>query len=409
MVKILDFLAARTDRLRVSEVRDLLRWITEDVISFGGGLPDPSTFPTEEEIREIFEFIQSVKSKAFQYGLTEGLLELREEIVRFSRNIGVKTDVNRILITTGSQQALEILARIFINQRDVIVVELPTYVAAIQAFSLYRPHYIGIPMDYDGLRTDLLEEELKNLKKKGIRPKFLYTIPTCQNPAGLSMSNERRKHLLELASQYDFFIVEDDPYSYILFEPIQFKRLKAMDSEGRVIYVSTFSKIFAPGLRVGWVIANEDIIKYMGLAKQGMDLCTSPFAQYVVLYALKSGIIEKRLPIISRLYKRKRDLMLEELENHLSDYAEWTKPVGGMFIFMWLPKQVDTKRMLLKAIKKYKIAYVPGRSFFVDGSGWNTMRLNFTYPSEEQIREGVKRLTMAIKDELKEIGVEQRV
>ena len=188
-----------------------------------------------------------------------------------------------------------------------------------------------------------------------------------------------------------------------------FFAVKAIDSEGRVIYVSTFSKIFAPGLRVGWVIANEDIIKYMGLAKQGMDLCTSPFAQYVALYALKSGIIEKRLPIISRLYKRKRDLMLKELENHLSDYAEWTKPVGGMFIFMWLPKQVDTKRMLLKAIKKYKIAYVPGRSFFVDGSGWNTMRLNFTYPSEEQIREGVKRLTIAIKDELKEIGVEQRV
>jgi len=403
LVEILDFLAARTDRLRVSEVRDLLRWITADVISFGGGLPDPTTFPTDKEIQGIFEFVQSVRSKAFQYGLTEGVPELREEIVNFSKKNGIRADIDQVLITTGSQQALEILARIFINQRDVIVVELPTYVAAIQAFSLYRPNYIGIPMDEDGLRTDLLEEELKNLKKKGIQPKFLYTIPTCQNPAGLSMSIDRRRHLLELASQFDFFIVEDDPYSHILFEPIQFKRLKTMDHEGRVIYISTFSKIFAPGLRVGWVIADKDIIRYMSLAKQGMDLCTSPFSQYVALYALRSGIIERKLPMISKLYKRKRDLMLKELETHLQDYAKWTKPIGGMFIFVWLLKQIDTKRMLLKAIKKYKIAYVPGRSFFVDGTGWNTMRLNFTYPSEEQIEEGVRRLARAIKDELKEL------
>jgi len=387
--------------MRASEIRELLKWATEPgVISFGGGMPDPRYFPYND-IREITDYIIREKGdKAFQYTKTEGVDELKEEILKFMTKRGTKVDnINQILVTSGSQQALEILGRIFMDPGDLVVVELPTYLAAIQAFRVYEPIFIGIPMDDNGMRTDILEEKLKKIYSEGKSVKLVYTVPTCQNPAGITMSNDRRKHLLELASKYDFLIIEDDPYSYFLFKKIDFRSIKSMDTEGRVIYLSTFSKILIPGLRLGWSVASEEIITKMALAKQAIDLCSPAFCQYIAAEALKRGVVDKQIPIIKKVYKNKRDLMLEALEKYFPEGCRWTRPVGGMFIFAYLPEKIDTSLMLEKA-KQKKVAYVPGRSFFVDGSGWNTMRLNFTFVNEEEIEEGIRRLAELIKEEL---------
>jgi 2-aminoadipate transaminase len=217
------------------------------------------------------------------------------------------------------------------------------------------------------------------------------------------MSMDRRRHLLELASKYDFIIVEDDPYSQIMFKEVNFKRLKSLDTEGRVVYVSTFSKIYAPGVRVGWIIADRSILNYYELVKQLMDLCTSSLAQYFVLHALREGIIEKKLPFIRERYKKKCVLMKNLLHQNMPEGSRWSEPVGGMFIFGWLNGRINTKKILLDVIQKYNDLYVPGTSFFVDGSGLNTMRLNFSYSSEELIEIGIKRLSEAIKAEMKRL------
>jgi len=396
--RLIESLAARTDRMRSSEIRDILKSITEDVITFAGGMPDPNTFPSDEELNEIFEFIRSVKSKAFQYGITEGLPELREALAKFMSKFGIKASWEEIIVTSGSQQAIEITGRIFIDQRNIIVVELPTYLAAVQAYNIYKPIYVGVPMDDEGMKTDILEEELKRQINLGRKPKLIYTIPTCQNPTGISMSMDRRKHLLEIASKYDLYIVEDDPYGYITFTDKEYRRLKAMDSEGRVIYISTFSKIFAPGIRVGWAVAAKEVIKYMGLAKQALDICGAYLSHYIAYYAINSGMIERRIPMIKRTYKEKRDVMLKALEDYMPPNIEWTRPIGGMFIFLWLPEFINTKTLLFRTLYHYKVAYVPGRSFFVDGSGWNTIRLSFSYPPKDKITEGIRRLSLAIKE-----------
>jgi len=400
-INLSKFLSKRTRFMRASEIRELLKWATEPgVISFGGGMPDPRYFPYDD-IREITDYVIREKGdKAFQYTKTEGVDELKEEILKFMSRRGTKVDnINQILVTSGSQQALEILARIFMDPGDLVVVELPTYLAAIQAFRVYKPTFIGIPMDDNGMRTDILEEKLKKIYSEGKSIKLVYTVPTCQNPAGITMSNDRRKHLLELASKYDFLIIEDDPYSYFLFEDIDYRSIKSMDTEGRVIYLSTFSKILIPGLRLGWAAASEEIIAKMALAKQAIDLCSPAFCQYIAAEALKRGVVDKQLPILKKVYKHKRDLMLEALEKYFPEGCRWTRPVGGMFIFVYLPEKIDTTKMLEKA-KEKKVAYVPGRSFFVDGSGWNTMRLNFTFVVEDKIEEGVRRLASIIKEEL---------
>lgn len=398
MAKFIELLAARTDRMRTSEIRDLLKAITKDVISFAGGMPDPRTFPNDDELKMIFEFLSQVRNKAFQYGLTEGLPELKEALSKFMRNINIKCSPEEIIITNGSQQAIDIIGRIFVNQRDIVAVELPTYLAAIQAFNIYRPHYLGIPMDHDGMITEILEDELKSQIRLGRKPKLIYTIPTCQNPTGISMSLDRRKHLLELASQYDLYVIEDDPYGHIIFDDdVTVRRLKSMDSEGRVLYVSTFSKIFSPGIRLGWIIADKEVIKFMVLAKQALDLCSPYLTQYIAYFALEHRLIQNKIPFLKKLYKEKRDAMIKSLDLYMPTEATWTRPIGGMFIFVWLPEYINTKILLYDVLTKYKVAYVPGRSFFVDGSGWNTMRLSFSYPPINKIEEGIKRLATAIK------------
>jgi len=392
----------KTKFMRESEIRALLKWISQgNIISFGGGMPDPKNIPKKELAEITYNLLLNRGEKILQYSGTKGTLELREELLKFMGKHGIKFESpENIIITTGSQQGLDLLGRIFIDPGDTVIVEIPTYLAAINAFQMYECKFIGVPVDDEGMRTDILEEKVKEAEGKGERIKFIYTIPTCQNPSGVSMSIDRRKHLLEIASKYDLLVVEDDPYSYFLYEPVEFKYLKSMDREGRVLFMSTFSKILAPGLRVGWLAGDREAIEKFCLAKQSMDLCTSQLNQFIASEALRTGLIERQLPKIREIYREKRNTMLKSLETYMPEGCRWARPIGGMFIFVWAPENVDTKKMLKRCLEKYRVAYVPGRSFHVDGSGGNAMRLNFTYPSKEEIVEGVKRLSKAIREEI---------
>jgi 2-aminoadipate transaminase len=400
-MKVSDLLASRTQYMTASEVRELFKWITADVISFGGGLPDPSTFPVEDISKIVSYVLEAHPHRALQYGPTEGVAELRQEIAKFCESYaGIKAGPENVMITVGSQEALELLGRVFIDPGDVVITENPTYIAALQAWRVYQPRLVGVPMDEHGMVVEALEETVKRLRAEGARIKFIYTIPTAQNPSGLTMTQDRRKYLLEVAERYDLLVVEDDPYSYFLFEPIQVSPIKALDKSDRVVYLSTASKIFAPGLRLGWVIANEDILRWFSLAKQALNLTTSNFAQYILLEGLRRNVILKNLPRVRELYKRKRDAMLAALETYMPPGVSWTRPSGGMFIWATVPPHIDTKELLKVAVTQYKVAFVPGHNFFVDQSVKNAMRLNFTYPTFEQIDEGIRRLAMAIKSAL---------
>jgi 2-aminoadipate aminotransferase apoenzyme (EC 2.6.1.39) len=277
-MKIGDLLSSRTKFMTASEIRELLRWATADVISFGGGMPDPSTFPVEDIAKIVSYVLEAYPHRALQYGSTEGVVELRQEIAKFSESYaGIKARPENIIVTVGSQEALELLGRVFIDPGDVVITENPTYMAALQAWRVYQPKLVGVPMDEHGMVVETLEEIVKRLRAEGARIKFVYTIPTAQNPSGLTMTQDRRKYLLEVAERYDLLVVEDDPYSYFLFEPIQVSPIKALDKSDRVIYLSTASKIFAPGFRLGWVIANEEVVSWFNLAKQALNLNTSKF------------------------------------------------------------------------------------------------------------------------------------
>jgi 2-aminoadipate transaminase len=397
-VKVGDLLASRTQYMTASEVRELLRWATADVISFGGGMPDPSTFPVEDIAKIVSYVLEAYPHRALQYGSTEGVAELRQEIAKFSESYaGIKAKPENVMVTVGSQEALELLGRVFIDPGDVVITENPTYIAALQAWRVYQPRLVGVPMDEHGMVVEVLEETVKRLRAEGARIKFVYTIPTAQNPSGLTMTQDRRKYLLEVAERYDLLVVEDDPYSYFLFEPIQVSPIKALDKSDRVIYLSTASKIFAPGFRLGWVIADEEVVRWFNLAKQALNLNTSNFVQYIFLEGLRRNVVLKNLPRVRELYKRKRDAMLAALETYMPPGVSWTRPSGGMFIWATVPPHIDTRELLKVTVSQYKVAFIPGHGFFVDQSVKNAMRLNFTYPTFEQINEGIRRLAMAIK------------
>jgi len=399
-VDIGKFASSRTKFMRASEIRELLKWITGDVISLGGGMPDPSVFPVPEIKDIVNDVLSEMAHKALQYGSTEGVYELRSEIAKFVGADGIKATPENVIVTTGSQEALELIARVFLDSGDVVITENPTYLAALQAFRVYNPRIVGVPMDEHGMKTEVLDELIKKLIDGGNRVKLIYTVPTCQNPTGITMSLERRKHLVEIAERYDILIVEDNPYSYFMFEEIPYRHLKALDRDGRVIYVSTASKILAPGLRIGWAVAEEEIVRMLALAKQAIDLHSPTFSQYILLEALRRNVVVKHLPRIRDLYRRKRDVMLKALETYMPQGTSWSKPIGGMFVWLIAPEKIDMGALLLEAIRKYKVAYVPGRSFHVDDSGSNTARLNFTYPTFEQIDLAIARLAALIRENL---------
>ncbi len=397
------FLAERTKLFKASEIRELLK-LTEgrEIISFAGGLPDPETFPREELAEVAREVILERGREALQYSPTPGVTEFRRVLKDFLRGNGVAVNPDDdVIITTGSQEALYLIGKIFIDPGDVVFVEAPTYLAALNAFRQFGARFMSAPVDEDGMKTDVLEERVKEAEREGLRLKMIYTIPTSQNPSGVTMSMERRKHLLEIAEAHDLIVVEDDPYSFFTFEEVDVKPLKTLDKSGRVIYLGTLSKILSPGLRIGWALAENWVVTSMELAKQSVDLHSSTLSQYIAMEAIRRGLVDKTVEKARKIYRVKRDAMLESLEDYFPQGCSWTKPVGGLFIFAYLPEGIDTKAMLPEALER-GVAYVPGASFFAEGGGENTMRLNFSYPSVTQIREGIRRLGLLIKEKIGE-------
>lgn len=395
--------AQRTHRMKASAIRELLK-ITEDpqIISFAGGLPAPDVFPTEE-IREACNRVLTDKpALALQYGSTEGYLPLREMIARHASRSGVQIRPNNILITSGSQQALDLIGKIFINHGDRLLVESPTYLGALQAWNQYGAEYVTVGTDDDGMVTEDIDAALRT------GPKFIYALPNFQNPMGVTMSLERREKLVEMADRYGVPLVEDDPYGQLRYEGEHIPGVNVLDARlhvqngkytGNVIYFSTFSKILSPGLRLGWVIAPDEVISKMVLAKQGTDLHTATFNQVVAYEVSKGGFLDQHVEHICDVYRERRDIMLESLEEYMPEGVTWTRPQGGLFLWARVPESCDTTKMFPAAIRN-KVAYVPGDSFYANGGVYNTMRLNFSYCKPEIIVEGVQRLGHMLKEEL---------
>jgi len=401
VVNIDRIFSKRATRFRSSEIRELLK-ITQipGMISFAGGLPNPLAFPVEIIHECVEKIFQEDIEPALQYGSTEGLTQLRGVLAkRMKKNYHIDCELHDVLITSGAQQALSLIALCFLDPGDTYLTTVPAYLGAIQAFQAYEANCEPIPMNDEGIDTDSLRRNLKRLHRTGIIPKFIYTVPTFQNPSGETMSLSHRKELLDIASEYDFLIIEDDPYGELIFEGSSIQPIKSYDTKGRVVYISTFSKILAPGFRLGWIIASKVILDKFIQGKQAADLCTNVFSQYVAYEYIKGGYLDKHVERIKELYKRKRDVMLEALKEYFPSEVKWTIPKGGMFIWITLPKSIDTSLMFQKAIAK-KVAYVVGEAFYPEGGDYNSMRLNFSYSGDEQIKEGIKRLAEVIQDEL---------
>lgn len=390
----------RAGKMRKSEIRELLK-VTQDpeIISFAGGLPNPKSFPIKDLEGVVMSVLENHGRTALQYGTTQGLKELREAVAERAYKDGIETTADNVIITSGSQQALDTVGKVFLNPGDTALVGLPSYLGGINAFRSYEANLAGIPLDKDGMNTDALEEKIKELLKNDILPKFIYVIPTFQNPAGVVMPESRRKRLIDIANEYDLIVVEDDPYGKLRFDISPVKPVKAFDDEGRVIYMSTFSKILSPGFRLAWTIANEELTRKMIICKQALDLCTNTFTQFIANEFIRSGSLDLHIMKICEMYKPKRDIMVSTMKKYFPESYVCNKPKGGMFAWATLPEGIDTETMFLDAIKE-KVAYVHGKAFHVDGGGGRSMRLNFSYSSNEQIEEGIKRLGNVIKKKL---------
>ncbi|MEL9908381.1 MAG: PLP-dependent aminotransferase family protein [Desulfurococcus sp.] len=397
------FISKVASNIKASEIRELLAIIRgrKDVISFAGGIPDPTLFPRKELAKIAGIVIEKYGDDALQYSETKGIIEVRETLSDFlAKRREIHVDAEDIIITSGSQSALDIVSRTLIDPGDIVITESPSYLAALGTFKMNGAKLIGVKIDENGMRTELLEEKLKQLGDDVRRVKFIYVIPVGQNPAGTTMNKERKKHLLEIASKYDLLILEDDPYSYIIYEEgAETASLKSMDKEGRVIYMSTVSKILAPGLRIGWIAAEKELIRRFEIVKQYIDLHSPTLNQFIVAEAIKTGLIDDVVQKAVPYYRAKRNTMLEAIKENFPDYVWYSKPIGGLFIFAYVYKNgFDAGVLLEKAVKQYKVAYVPGGSFHPEGDGVNSMRLNFSYPTHEQIREGIARLAKLIRE-----------
>lgn len=389
-------LAKRTERIKSSAIRELLKLTMQpDIISFAGGLPAPDVFPVTEFKEAACRVLDEDAEMALQYGPTDGLPPLKDYLIKYMAEDGIDANPNNILITNGSQQALDLLGRIFINEGDVVVTGRPTYIGAIQAWNPYYPTYVTVPLDDDGMRTDELEKVLD----ANPGAKFIYVLPNFQNPAGTTMPFERRFRLAELAAKHGVFVVEDDPYSKLQYEGERIPSVYSINGEN-TIYTSTFSKTLTPGLRLGWIVAPEKITSKLIQAKQGTDLHTSSLVQYLAYSICSQGIMPKHIEEICKVYRERRDVMLEAMAEYFPPEVTWTHPKGGMFLWVRLPETLDGDALFKKAVEN-KVAYVPGLPFYPNVSeSQNTMRLNFSYSNPELILEGIRRLGIAIKQEL---------
>ena len=396
--------AQRTQRMGSSAIRELLK-LTEkpDLISFAGGLPAPDVFPVEEFKEACDQVLQEHGPQSLQYSTTEGYLPLREMIARHTKRYGINITPDNILITSGSQQALDLIGKVFINPGDRILVENPSYLGAIQAWNAYGAEYVVVPMDENGMRTD----QIKGILRTG--PKFIYVLPNFQNPTGVTLAVERRKQLIEIADQYGIPIIEDDPYGRLRYEGQYLPSVVDMDClyrengdspyTGNVIYLSTFSKTLAPGLRIAWVVAPQEVIRKLVQAKQGADLHTATFTQMVTYEVSKGGFLDRQILKIRRVYGERRQIMLDAMEEYFPPNVKWTRPQGGLFLWVTLPENLNSTDVLEAAIRR-NVAFVPGAPFYALGGGENTMRINFSYATPENIRLGIERLGLVIKEQL---------
>jgi 2-aminoadipate transaminase len=389
--------------MKRSAIRELLKLTQRsEIISFAGGLPSPDTFPIEQLKEITMEVLDEDGAKALQYGATEGDMALREELVKLYKKQNFDIDTSNLIITTASQQGLDLLAKVFIDRGDIIICGLPSYLGGLSAFNSYGAEMIGIEFDDHGMRSDQLRKVVEELAAENKKPKFIYIIPDFQNPAGVTMPDFRRKEIIEIAHEYNLLIVEDSPYKELRFEGEHQTALYVLDGQGQVITMGTFSKIFVPGFRIGWMIGHPDILDKIVVGKQAADLCTPPFVQKISARYLAKGYFEENLKKTIAMYKDKKALMMRCFDAEMPKEVTWTKPEGGLFLFMYLPEKMDAAKLFQRAIKN-NVAFVTGEVFHCDGSGKNTLRINFSYSSKDQICEGVKRLAKAIREEMAEM------
>jgi 2-aminoadipate transaminase len=388
------------NRSKRSAIREILKLTQQpDIISFAGGLPAPESFPIDDLKEIVNNVLYEDGAASLQYDATEGVKELRETLVNKYQSEGVDCNIENLIITTASQQGLDLLGRVFLNKADKVICGLPSYLGGISAFVSYGAEMVGIPLDDYGMRSDFLENKLKEMQKQGEKPKFIYIIPDFQNPAGITMPKERRIEIIDIAHKYDVLIVEDSPYRELRFEGEHQPLMYQLDNTGHVITLGTFSKIVAPGFRIGWVLADPRINDKLVVSKQSADLCTPTFVQKIAARYMKSPHFETNLNNTIKLYHHRRDLMLQGFKKYMPKEVTWTEPEGGLFLFLLLPEYLDAEELFHKAIKK-RVAFVVGKVFFADGSGQNTMRLNFSFVNEDKNRAGVIRLASVIKEEI---------
>jgi 2-aminoadipate transaminase len=400
--------ANRTLGIKSSAIRELLK-VTQkpEIISFGGGLPAPDVFPVKRFEEACHKVLSEKGSQALQYGTTEGYQPLREMIAHNMSRYGIVATADNVLITSGSQQALDLIGKLLINRGDRILVEAPTYLGALQAFNVYGAQYVSVPVDNDGLITEHLDASLRT------GPKFMYVLPNFQNPAGVTLSEGRRHQLILLADKYGIPIVEDDPYGQLRYEGEHIAPLVVLDREnlsrdngftlGNVIYLSTFSKTLAPGIRLAWIVAPEDVIVKLVQLKQAADLHTSTFNQYVAYEVAKDGFLDQHVKLIRQVYRERRDAMLQALHEYFPHEVTWTHPQGGLFLWVTMPPRTDSNALFQAALAE-EVAFVPGDSFYAPNGhneGGRHMRLNFSYSQPEQIQEGIRRLSVAVKMQLR--------
>jgi 2-aminoadipate transaminase len=391
--------AERTKVMKSSAMRDLMALTErEDVISLAGGMPDTSTFPPDSYASLMRTVAADSCARALQYGPTEGLMLVKRCITQVMLAEGMEVDADEVLVTTGGQQVIDLVCKTLLDPGDVVVTEAPTYPGAVPTFCAYQADVVQVTMDRDGMRIDELESTLAELDRSGRRPKFIYTVPNFHNPAGVTMSLERRRELVRIAGERELLVLEDNPYGLLRYEGDPLPTLYSLDDEF-VIYASTFSKILSPGVRLGWTVAPAPVLAKMNIGKQASDLCSSSISQYFVSAYFDSGPWEDYVRSLIEIYRRRRDVMLDALAEHFPREARWTHPAGGLFIWATLPEYIDTTDLLARALQEH-VAFVPGRAAYVDGRGGSEMRLNFSGVDEDEIREGIRRIGEVVREQV---------
>jgi 2-aminoadipate transaminase len=393
--------AERTRVMRSSAMRDLMAITARpEVISLAGGLPDTSTFPSESFAAQMTRIAQESSAEALQYGPTEGFEAMKQAIAAVMGAEGMAPATEDIIVTTGGQQAIDLITKTLVDPGDPVICEAPTYPGAVPVFCSYQADTHQVEMDDDGMRIDDLEALLDRLEADGRRPKFIYSVPSFQNPAGVTLSAERRRRLVELARRREVLVVEDNPYGLLRYEGEPEDPLYKLDGGDYVIYVGTLSKILSPGIRLGWAVAPPPVMEKIALGKQATDLCTSTLTQYFALEYFGEDRWREYIASLCDIYRARRDAMLEALERHFPRQATWTHPEGGLFVWATLPDYIDTSDLLAKALRE-NVAFVPGAAAYADGvSGASSMRLNFSGQTEDEIREGIRRIGKVISEQV---------